>query len=208
MRKLQTALYGRCTGVQKNGSQCIIPVMTMVSPVASYTPEDLLELDGLFELVDGQLVEKPMSFLAGETASIITFLLRSYLQANPGGRLSSEATFRCFPQDPDLIRRPDIAFIAAARAKSVPDEGHVTIPPDLAIEVISPGDKINDFEDKLADYRSAGIKLVWEVNPTFRYVRIHHPDRSTVLLEENDTLTGESVLPGFSVKVGHLMPAV
>ena len=66
---------------------------------------------------------------------------------------------------------------------------------------------LNAFEEMLADYRSAQIKLVWEVNPTFRYVRVHHPDRTSVFLEANDTLTGETVLPGFSVKVADMMPA-
>ncbi len=82
------------------------------------------------------------------------------------------------------------------------------VAPDLAIEVISPGDTINDFEDKLIDYRWAGIKLVWEVNPTFRFVRVHRLDDTITFLRENDTLTGEDVLPGFSAKVKELMPAI
>ena len=184
--------------------------MTSVATSAPYTPEDLLHLDreGLFELVDGQLVEKQMSFIAGKCATRVGQILSNYLEKSPVGEVASEVTFQCFPDDPDLVRRPDIAFIAAARSASVPDEGHVKIAPDIAIEIISPGDRINDFEDKLADYRSAGIKLVWEVNPTFRYVRIHRPDRTTAFLEEHETLTGENVLPGFSVKVADLMPKV
>ena len=183
--------------------------MTLVAATRQFTPEDLLDLSGdkLYELVDGQLVENQISFLAGACTAEITYFLKDHLRHTPAGWLVSEVTFQCFPHNPDMVRRPDIAFISAGRAASVPDEGHVRVAPDIAIEIISPGDKINDFEDKLADYRSAGIKLVWEVNPTFRYVRIHHPDRTTMLLEENDTLTGESILPGFSVKVADLMPA-
>jgi Uma2 family endonuclease len=116
-------------------------------------------------------------------------------------------TFRCFPDDPNLIRRPDIAFVAADRAATIPPQGHVRIAPDLAIEVISPTNTINVFEEKLSDYRSADVKLVWEVNPTLRYVRIHRPNRTTLLLEEDEILSGEGVLPGFSVKVAELFPA-
>jgi Uma2 family endonuclease len=184
--------------------------MTIASTQTRFTPEDLLNLDGdgLYELVDGKLVEKRMSFLATTTASLISHYLVDYALRMRAGKVATEQGFQCFPADADLVRRPDIAFIAADRAKTIPDEGHVRIPPDLAIEVISPGDRIYEFEEKLADYRSAGIKLVWEVNPKFRYVRVHHSDRSSVRLEEGDTITGEGVLPGFSIRVKDLLPPV
>ena len=181
--------------------------MTTVTTHAHHTPDELLHLDGLFELVGGELVEKQLSFLAGKAAIRIILSLETWLQRNPVGDLVSEVTFRCFPDDPDLIRRPDVAFVAADRAATIPPEGHVRIAPDLAIEVISPTNTINVFEEKLSDYRSADVKLVWEVNPTLRYVRIHRPNRTTLLLEEDEILSGEGVLPGFSVKVAELLPA-
>jgi Uma2 family endonuclease len=184
--------------------------MTIASTQTRFTPEDLLNLDGdgLYELVDGKLVEKRMSFLAGRTGVLISQRLGNYVETSHVGAVVQEISFQCFPHDSDLVRRPDIAFIAADRAKTIPDEGHVRIPPDLAIEVISPGDRIYEFEEKLADYRSAGIKLVWEVNPKFRYVRVHHADRSSIRLEEGDTITGEGVLPGFSIRVKDLLPPI
>jgi Uma2 family endonuclease len=182
--------------------------MTIATSSAAFTPEDLLQLEdeGLFELVDGQLVEKKMGYLAGKTVSLISHVLMIHLEKSPGGEVASEVTFQCFPRDPEQVRHPDIVFFTAGRAGAIPDEGHVKIPPDLAIEIISPGDRINEFENKLADYRSADIKLVWEVNPTVRFVRVHHPNRKSELLEENDTLTGEDVLPGFTVRVDRLIP--
>jgi Uma2 family endonuclease len=182
--------------------------MTTMAASTVYTPEEMLDIEdqGLFELVDGKLVEKAMSSLGGKCALRVGQHLQNFLDSHQCGDAMSEVSLQCFPHDPGLVRRPDISFFTAARANSVPDGGHVTIAPDIAIEVISPGNRINEFEEKLADYRSAGIKLVWEVNPTFCYVRIHRPDRTTQLLEAKDTLTGESILPGFSVKVAELMP--
>jgi Uma2 family endonuclease len=181
--------------------------MTLIATSSPHhTPQDLIGRDGLYELVDGKLVEKQMSFLAGRCTALIVHKLEANIATTASGQVACEVSFQCFPDDPNLIRRPDIAFIAAERAASIPAEGHVTVAPDLAVEVISPGDRINDFEDKLSDYRSAGIKLVWEVNPTLRHVRVHRADGTVTLLQEHDTLTGEGVLPGFSVKVSELMP--
>jgi Uma2 family endonuclease len=182
--------------------------MTLATIPNQVSPEDLLKLenDGLFELVDGKLVDKEMSFLASRTAGLIIQRLGEYVEKAGGGEVLPELTFQCFPHDASLIRRPDIAYIQLDRAANIPDEGHVHIAPDIAIEVISPGDRINDFEDKLEDYRSAGIRLVWEVNPKFRYIRVHHADRKAVRLEEEDLLTGEDVLPGFSIHVKDLLP--
>jgi len=182
--------------------------MTAVSAPSRFTPDDLLQLEseGLFELVNHQLVEKNMSSLATYTASIVAGELFIYLKASQGGRIYLEQAFQCFPHDPDLIRRPDLAFVSANRIKSVPEEGHVPIAPDLAIEVVSPNDKVYELDEKLADYRAAGVQLVWVVNPKARTLRIHRLDKTATELHENDTLTGESVLPGFSLAVKELLP--
>jgi len=58
----------------------------------------------------------------------------------------------------------------------------------------------------LEDYRKAGIPLVWEVNPKFRFIRVHYLDRAPERLKETDTLSGAPVLPGFSVVVKDLLP--
>jgi Uma2 family endonuclease len=183
--------------------------MTMAIPPTRFTPQDILDLEenGLYELVDGKLVEKQMSSLANRTAGLITAQLNIFVsKSGVGGEIIPEQTFQCFPHDPDLVRRPDVAYVVAARVSAMEDEGHVSIAPDLAIEVISPNDKIYAFDGKLADYRSAGVKLVWEVNPKFRYMRIHRLSGSSARLEETDTVTGESVLPGFSALVNDLLP--
>ena len=147
-----------------------------------------------------------MISLASKTAGLITGHLFDFLRQSPCGELFPEQTFQSFPVDPDLIRRPDIAFIATARLGGVPEEGHVPIAPDLAIEVVSPNDKIYDLDEKLANYRAAGVKLVWVVNPKSRTNRIHRPGQAIVELAEADTLTADPILPGFAAKVADLLP--
>jgi Uma2 family endonuclease len=183
--------------------------MTVASTKTRFMPQDLLDMDGdgLFELVDGELVEKEMSSLANRTAVIIsTRLLNFNEQAKSGNVVYAEQSFQCFAHDPDLVRRPDVALIVASRLAAVPEEGHIPIAPDLVVEVISPNDKIYKFERKLADYREAAIPLVWEVNPKFRFIRVHYVDRAPHRLGETEILTAEPVLSGFSVLVKELLP--
>ena len=185
--------------------------MTLALPPTRFTPQDLLSVEdeGLFELVNGKLVEKQMSSLASRTAIIVGARLTRFIESSrSAGLLFSEQTFQCFPRSPEMVRRPDIAYVVPERAADVPDEDHFHFPPNIAIEVISPGNRMNEFEEKLADYRSAGIKLVWEVNPTFRFIRIHRLDGSTTRLSESESITGEEVLTGFSMGVKELLPPV
>lgn len=183
-------------------------LMTLIATQTHFTPDDLLNLndDRLYELVDGRLVEKQLGSLATKTAGIIVKKVAIFLERSHGGDLYIEQSFECFPDDRGLVRRPDIAIIATDRLSGVPEEGHVPIAPDLAIEVVSPNDKIYELDQKLANYRGAGVKLVWVVNPKLRTVRIHRLDRTVTELEATDALSGEGVLPGFSILVNDLLP--
>ena len=147
-----------------------------------------------------------MSSVANKTAWILGGHLFVFLSRNPIGEVYNEQAFQCFPADARLIRRPDLAFVRTERLGGVAEEGHIKITPDLAIEVVSPNDKIYDLDEKLADYRTAGVKLVWVVDPKWRSVRIIRADRTVSELFSGDTLSGELVLPGFSVPVDELMP--
>src|SRR6185437_13703545 len=114
--------------------------MTVSLPPVRFAPDDILKLEGegLYELVDGKLVEKQMSSLASKTATRIIHRLSTWSDDFQRGEIYPEQSFQCFPNDADLIRRPDVAVIVAERLADVPDEGHVPIAPDLAIEVVSP----------------------------------------------------------------------
>ncbi len=182
--------------------------MTALATRPRFTPEDVLRMepDALYELVDGSLVKKKMSELANETAGLITFALVMHTRTANLGRVLPEQSFQCFPHDPDVIRRPDVSFIAAARLPAERFSGHIPIAPDIAVEVVSPNDRFYDLDEKLNDYRLAGVKLVWVVNPELRTVTIYRADGTISRLFDHETLTGDTVLPAFSAKIAELLP--
>jgi Uma2 family endonuclease len=186
------------------------PSIATQAPSVAIEPDDLLRMEssGLFELSEGRLLEKHMGYDANWTAGQIAARLNVYMWQSRAGDVLPEQSFRCFPDDTRAVRRPDVAFIAADRIPSPRPTGHVPIRPDLAIEVVSPTDEVDELELKLADYRAAGIPLIWVVIPAVRLVRIFRPDAPIAELRVGETLTGDPVLPGFSVAVADLFPAV
>ncbi len=175
-----------------------------------FTPEDLLTMpDGQrFELVDGQLVEQNVSGLSSWVGGELHALLRNYCREhNLGWVWPADNLYRCFPWKPNLVRRPDVSFIQRDRLTAEQlSEGFLTIPPDLAIEVVSPNDIVYELDEKLSEYLDAGVRLIWVVNPKARTVMSFRADGSVSRLREQDELSGEEIVPGFHCRVAELFP--
>jgi Uma2 family endonuclease len=181
--------------------------MATVERGRTYTPEDLRQLPGFerYELVNGQLVETGMGALACWIAMIVGSELATFVRTNSLGMvLSSETQYQCFPDDPLRIRKPDVSFIHRSRVTPEILQGVVRIPPDLAIEIVSEDDTYYQVETEVREYLQAGVRVVWGLNPATKSVRVHRADGPPTELELHDTLSGEDVVPGFSLEVATL----
>ena len=59
---------------------------------------------------------------------------------------------------------PDVSvFRPSPPPLSVPDQ-----PPVIAVEILSPDDRLNAVREKLAEYKSLGVAHVWLVDPHSR----------------------------------------
>ena len=160
-----------------------------------------------FELVDGHLVERHMGLESSGIAAAIALLLGIWNKHAKAGHLfTTDAGYECFPDAPGKVRKPDVSFVRNGRflGEKVP-EGYGTIAPDLAVEVLSPNDLAYEIDRKIEEFLSAVVRLIWVVNPETRTVRIHRPAGAPLgliaSLNEQDTIRGEDVLPGFECKV-------
>jgi Uma2 family endonuclease len=183
---------------------------TTTSP--TFTPDDLLTMPepNQFELIDGELVEIQVSALTSWIAAELLSRIRN--QCDPS-RLAwvfgADCGYQCFPDHPNRVRKPDVSVVLRSRLRADQLEvGFLTIPPDLAVEVLSPNDLAYDIERKVVDYLNAGVRLIWIVIPPTRTVRIQRLDGTAQHLKADDHLTGEDLLPGFSCKVGELFPEI
>ncbi len=161
--------------------------------------------DGLFEMINGIPVEKKMGAESSEISATMLILIGGYVRkAELGHMYDAQTGFQCFPNNPSLVRKPDVSFISTGRLTGRSPKGNLKIAPDLAVEVVSPHDAYEDVEIKLRDYREAGVRLIWVLSPQCRTVRVIRADLTTAELNETDTLDGENVIPGFSVRVDEL----
>ena len=121
--------------------------------------------------------------------------------------MAADVGYQCFPWKPSRIRRADVSFIRGDRMSiEQMTEGYAQIPPDLAVEVISPNDLAKELNEKLEDYLRAGVKLIWVIDPELRILAIHRADGTSVRLHEADNVTGEDVIPGFQCPVAAFFP--
>ena len=171
-------------------------------PISDEELQHAREAGGV-EFVNGQLVEKPVSKESSRVASRIITLLQNHVDAVGGSEVyPPDLGYQCFPEEPARFRKPDVSVIRQERlAKLDPDPGLMPIPPDLAVEVLSPTDFAYDVAAKIDEYLRNGFPLVWVVEPNTRTVVVHRADGSVAKLRDNDEITGESALPDFRCKV-------
>ena len=170
------------------------------------TADDLLRLpdDGMrHELVRGELhTMAPPGFHHGRLGSRLGRSLSRYVEDQQLGEVITLETGYLLATSPDLVRVPDLAFIAQARIHEIGDYvGYFPGAPDLVVEVISPNDLYTEVDEKVAEWLEHGTKLVFVVNPRRRTVAVHRADGSVRILTVADTLDGEDVVPGWTLAV-------
>ncbi len=157
------------------------------------------------ELVKGELLTMaPAGFEHGSLGLGLAARMKMHaIERDLGDILNSDTGFY-LSRNPDTVRAPDVAFVKKSRVPSPKPKGFFEGAPDLAVEVISPGDTLQEVEDKVGDYLDAGAHSVWTLNPRRRTVTAYSHDGTFKILHENDSLDGGDVFPGFSVRVGDL----
>ena len=155
---------------------------------------------GKQELSDGEvIIVPPAKLVHNNLCRRLYDALHASLAASGVGEVRFEAGFQLGPH---TVRQPDVAVVLGHPNAS--EAGWLQGAPDIAIEVLSPGNSAEDIELKISQYLAAGAKSVWIVSPKARQVRVCRADGTQALLREPQSLTGESVLPGFVLPLAEL----
>ncbi len=171
---------------------------------------DMLDLvvpdDGLFEVVDGQLVEKVVGTQQVEIAFDIAYSIAVFAKPRRLGRALTEMVFR-IDQAKNLQRRPDASFVSDARwpfRRRVPNVPVWDLVPDLAIEVVSPTNSADQVQDKRLEYFQAGVSQVWVVYPKQKEVHVYTSPTQVRILTADQELDGGDLLPGFRLPLASI----
>jgi Uma2 family endonuclease len=172
------------------------------------TEDDLLRVaiqdDRLCELVDGMLVEKGMGFRESILAAALASILYAFVSSRKLGLVTGpDGTMRLLA---GLVRMPDVAFFSWVRLPGgrVPTEAIPDLVPDLAVEVLNASNTPSEMSRKRREYFTAGVRLVWEVDPDARTVAVYTGPDHPVVLTQDQTLDGGDVLPGFTLPLREL----
>ena len=169
------------------------------------TAEELGNIDDdshRHELIKGELLTMPLpKDEHGRVSANLTTLLWQHAKANRLGHVRSECGYK-LESDPDTVLGPDVSFVSQDRIALSP-EGYHDGPPDLAVEVLSPGDRRGRVEHKLSLWLELGTRSVWLVNPRRRTVEVCKANGDRTLFHETDEIVDDT-FPGFRVKVSEI----
>lgn len=158
------------------------------------------------ELVRGELREMtPAGYDHGRVAMRFGHRLAGHVEANGLGDVCAAETGFRLESDPDTVLAPDVAFVRRERAEMF-GEGSSFFrgAPDLAVEVVSPGDSFAEVEEKVFDWLDAGCRMVVVVNPRKWTATVYRSRSDITVLTEADELDGGDVVPGWRLPVREL----
>ena len=174
----------------------------------TFTIEDfraLPEIRPALEFFGRRVIQKmspklPHSIIQGE----LFFAITCHTKAKRQGRAYPE--LRCeFGGSSHIF---DLCYFAQERMPdptSPADRDQIEVPPDLAIEILSPGQTVGELKRKLRSAIRRGVRIGWLIDEARRQVEIVRPGRRARVLEHGDVIDGEDVLPGFCLALDEML---
>jgi Uma2 family endonuclease len=170
------------------------------------TPKTLMSIeeftalpdDGmLHELNEGELISMPPPKPRhGDCQATLAFALINFARPRDLGKVYTETGYRLTP---NTVRAPDVSFIRKSRLQDA--DQYFLGGPDLAVEIISPGDDAADLRQKIQQYLEAGTSLVWVIYPRTKQIEVHTPGKITRILGLDDSIEAPELLPGLKISV-------
>lgn len=163
------------------------------------------QIDRDYEYIAGDVFDTITTPYASAIGGLIGFFIIDHLKRNGIGGFVTGANGGYQITGERYI--PDVAYVSPEKqARPSAEEVYGSIPPDLAVEVISgmaEQRELNALRIKTSNYLASGV-LVWIVNPEKRHVEVHQAGQAVRILSAENKLDGGEVLPGFSVKVAEI----
>lgn len=158
------------------------------------------------ELVRGELrVMSPAGARHGRLAIRMGRLLDAHASQTGGGVAFGAETGFVLSRDPDTVRAPDVAFVSRQRFEAVGDtEKFWPGAPDLAVEVLSPGDSFREVQEKALEWVAAGCVAVLVIDTQERTATVYRSGGQAHVHGQEETLDLSDAVPGFSLALAEL----
>jgi Uma2 family endonuclease len=180
---------------------------SVATPTKRATEDDLRATprDGRkYELVDGDIVVSPAGARHGKVCVNLVLALGNFVKEHALGQVLDSSTGFRLPGG--NVRSPDVSFISSERlANTALSDDFSEVAPDLAVEVLSPGDRPRPLLDKIGEYLQSGVRLVWVIDPQRERAAVYRSLTDVRDLGLDDTLGGEDVVPGFACRLNEIL---
>ena len=178
--------------------------MTTKTLMTAQEFESVCEQLGPCELVRGEVLKlSPGGYSHSSISANVAGILWHWTQEAKLGRVLTNEAGIIIEKDPDTVRGADVAYISYQRLpRGKAPDGFSTVPPELVVEVVGKGQGWREMVEKAGEYLRMGVDRVWVVDPQSCRLHVFRPDRGPMELTEADTVSDESILPGFSCVVG------
>ncbi|XHX76417.1 MAG: Uma2 family endonuclease [Stenomitos frigidus ULC029] len=182
--------------------------MSIATEKKTWTDEEFMALSSnghRYELIDGELADMGNSGMEhGGIGSFLGGLLAIHVRQRKLGAVCDSST--AFTLNNGNKRSPDVSFVAKERLKGLkrPPRGFFQGSPDLAVEILSPNNTVEEIHDKIVEYFENATQLVWVIHPDEKYVLVYHSPEPDRFLRAQDVLDGEAIVPDFAIAVAEL----
>lgn len=158
--------------------------------------------DKCYDLVRGEIVEMTRPGRRhGFVCCRVGWILSNYAERRGKGYVCSNDTGVVVERDPDTVRGPDVLLFDDAESYEQIAVKYGDNPPLLAVEVLSPNDKVGEVMERITDQLRFGTRLVWLIDPDARNVTVYRPGKEPYVVRHDQELTGDDVLPDFRCRV-------
>jgi Uma2 family endonuclease len=152
------------------------------------------------EFLRGEVIEKPIEVeLHGHIVIDLGRRIGNYIEDEDLDALVTTEV-RHVDRRQDWVYLPDLNVRLTADAPQA--RGAVEVPPDMAVEVLSPDDRVKRWIERVELYLAGGTKLLWVIDPDEESIRVYRPGEQARDYRAGDTITAAPVLPGFALDVG------
>ncbi|MEW6125768.1 MAG: Uma2 family endonuclease [Acidobacteriota bacterium] len=169
--------------------------------LCSDNPELKFEVTAEGELI----VMSPTGSKTGIRNSKLTTRLLNWAETDGTGVCFDSSTLFALPNG--AKRSPDASWIHLDRWNALSEneqEDFAPICPDFVVELRSKSDRLKPLQKKMAEYIKNGAQLGWLIDPENRRVHIYRPNQDVEILDNPDSLNGETVLPGFVLNLSDI----
>ena len=146
------------------------------------------------------IIIPPTGGETGNRNAELTTQVRNWTKQDGTGVVFDSSTGFILPNG--ATRVPDVSWVKRSRLAALTSEQKkrfLPLCPDFVIELRSPSDSLSSAQEKMEEYIANGARLGWLIDAQNRQVYIYRPGSEAEPLDDPQTLSGESLLPDFTL---------